>query len=218
MEEIVLQANLREVVGKKVKVLRREGKLPAILYGHNIDPILVSLDLRGASRVLQSITSSHLVIVEVDGSRHTTLVREKQRHPVQGALLHVDFQVVSLTETLRTTVVVVLEGEAPAVKEHNGVVVTGQEVLEVESLPQNLPERFEVDISGLNEIGDAIYVRDIDVPEGVEILTDPDEMVVLITAQVAEVELEEEEEEAEEEAEEPEVIERGKREEEEEDR
>jgi large subunit ribosomal protein L25 len=211
MEEIVLNAKRREVVGKQVKALRRAGRLPAILYGRHLSPILVTLDMRNVSRVLPTITSSHLVVVDVEGEKHTTLVRERQRHPVTGGLLHVDFQVLSMTEKLRTTVVIVLEGDAPAAKNYNGVLVTGQNELEVECLPGDLPERIRVDISGLTEIGSAIHVRDLVLPLTVEVLTDLDELVVLITAPAAE-----EKEEivaAVEGAAEPEIIEKGKKEE-----
>jgi large subunit ribosomal protein L25 len=216
MEEIVFQANRRDVIGKQVKALRREGKLPAILYGYRIEPIPVSLDAREAGRVLPMVTSSHLVVVDVDGERHNALVREKQRDPVQGTLLHVDFMVVSMTEKLRANVVIELEGDAPAIREFNGALVTGTEELEVECLPQDLPERITVDLSILKEIGDSIHVKDLVFPASVEVLTDPEELVVLVTSQAAEeVEEEVEEEELEEEGE-PEVIERGKKEEEEE--
>jgi large subunit ribosomal protein L25 len=214
MEEIVLQANHREAIGKQVKVLRRKGMLPAIIYGKGISPIPISLDYRVVSRVLSKTTTSHLVVVDLGDSQHTTLVRERQRHPVTGNLLHIDFLEVSLTETLRTSVMIELKGESPAVKNYNGVVVTGIETLEVECLPNDLPERIIVDISILNEIGDSIFIRDIPVPPNVEFLTDPDEMLVLITHPVAEEEEEVEEIEELEEEEEPEVIERGKKEEE----
>lgn len=207
MEEIVLNAKPRTVVGKQVKALRREGWLPAVIYGHNIEPVLISLEMRPTSRILPTISSSHLVVVDVDGARHNVLVRERQRHPVLGSLLHVDFLEVSMTETLRASVMVVLDGEAPAVKNFNGVVVPSLESLEVEALPRDLPERITVDISGLQEIGSAIYVRDLVLPQAVEVLTSPDEIVVVVTAPVAEVE------EVETGAAEPEVIERGKHEE-----
>jgi large subunit ribosomal protein L25 len=213
MEETVLQAQRREVTGKHVKALRRAGRLPAVLYGHTIEPFPVTLDMREASRILPTITSSHLVTVDVDGERHTALVREKQRHPVLGSLLHVDFLVVSMTEKLRAEVVIELEGESPAVKEFSATLVTGQESLEVECLPSDLPERIIVDISVLKKVGDSIHVRDLQLPEAVEVLTDLDNLIVLVTAQAAEevVEVVPEVVEAE-----PEVIERGKKEEEEE--
>ena len=211
MKEIVLDAKRRDVVGKQVKALRRAGRLPAVLYSRHLMPILITLDMRTTSRVLPTITSSHLVVVDVEGERHTTLVREKQRDPVTSSLLHVDFQVLSMTEKLRTTVVIVLEGEAPAAKNFNGVLVTGQTELEVECLPRDLPERIRVDVSGLIEIGNSIHVRDLVLPPTVEVLTDPDDLVVLVTAQSAE---EKEEVVAVEGAVEPEVIEKIKKEEE----
>jgi large subunit ribosomal protein L25 len=213
MAEIVLQAERRNVIGKQVRALRRQGRLPAVLYGRSFEPIPVTLDSREANRIMPTITSSHLIVVALDGERHRALVREKQRHPVIGTLTHVDFLVVSMTEKLRANVVLELVGEAPAVKEFDGIVVPGLESVEVESLPADLPERIQVDLSVLENIGDALHVRDLNVSSKVEVLTDLDEVVVIVTAPAAEVE-EEVEEAAGEEAE-PEVIERGKKEEEE---
>ncbi|MGW8249604.1 MAG: 50S ribosomal protein L25 [Anaerolineales bacterium] len=215
MEEFLISARTRDVIGKQVKALRREGRLPAVIYGHNLDPIAIDLDTREATRILAGMTSSQFVNIEVDGTSHTALIREKQRHPVRGNLLHVDFLAVSMTETLRASVSIELIGEAPAAREYGALVVPSVEMIEVECLPKDLPDRIRVDLSGLVEIGDTIYVRDIDLPDEVSILTDPDEVLVSVTAPAMEEE-EEEEEELEEEELEPEVIERGKREEEEE--
>ncbi len=212
MADVVLKASPRTVTGKQVKQLRREGRLPAVLYGKELEPINITLDAHSASLTLASVTPSQLVTIEIDGSRHTGLVRERQRHPVTGKLLHVDFLIISMTEKLRTSVLVAIEGEAPAID--NGYnVVTGVESLMVEALPRDLPDRITVDVSNLSEVGDAIYVRDIVLPPSVEVLTDPDEMMVLVTAPAAAVTEIEEEVAEEEEAEEPEVIERGKQEE-----
>lgn len=210
MEKAVINATRRTVTGKKVGALRRDGKLPAVIYGHKIETTPVTLDKRDATRVLHRLTASSLVTINFEGKEHAALVREKQRDYILGDLLHVDFQVVSLTEKIRATVSVELVGIAPAVKEYNGIVLTGLEALEVESLPQNLPERFVVDISKLTKIGDSIHVRDIQAGDKVEVLTDPDEMIVNITGGAKEEEITEEEAGAEE----PEVIERGKKEEE----
>jgi len=209
MDEIVLQAIPRTIIGKQVKAMRREGKLPAIIYGHDINPIPISLDYRDATHLLQGVSYSQLISLEVDGERYNTLLRDRQHHPVSSALLHLDFQAVSLTEKLRTTVHIRLIGEAPAVDTYDGIVVSGQEELEVECLPGDLPSHLEVDLSSLQEIGDALYVRDIVVPPNVELLTDLNELVAVITAQAA---IKEEEEEEVEEAEvEPEIIEKGKK-------
>ena len=208
MEKIVVQANRRQIVGKQVRQLRRQGRLPAVLYGKSIEPIPVTLDFREANRILPGITASRLITVQVDSDLHNALVREKQFHPVQGKLIHVDFMLVSLTEKLRANVTIHLEGESPAVRELNGVLVSGIEEIEVECLPQDLPERIGVDVSSLTEFGAAIHVSDIKLSEKIRILTDLEEMVAIITAPEAEEVVEEVA------AAEPEVIEKGKKEEE----
>lgn len=214
MDEVVLQATNREVIGKKVKVLRRNGLLPAIIYGQGIDPRPISLDMRETSRIISTVSYSSLIRVEVEGEDVTTLVRDRQYDPVTSALLHVDFQRISLTELLRTSVSLDFSDEAPAVKNFGGILVTAQEQLEIECLPQDLPDRIRVDMNSLEEIGDSIFVRDLTLPPNIEVLTNPDEMVILVTAPAAEPEPEEEEVEEFEEGEEPEVIERGRREDE----
>lgn len=216
MEEIVFEANRREIIGKNVKKLRRDGLLPAIVYGHSIEPVSISLDYKEASKTLDSISPSALVVLDIDGEKHYTLVRDKQRNPVRRTITHVDFQAVSLTETVRADVTVNLVGEAPAVETYLGILVPSLEQLSIECIPTNLPDRIDVDLSGLTEIGDSISVSDIVAPEGVEILNDPDEVVVVVIAQAAEEVEEEEELELElEKGVEPEMVERGKREEEE---
>ncbi len=213
MEEIVLKAEKRDVLGKQVKALRRAGKLPAVIYGPHIDSQAIMFDSREANRLLSGLTSSHLIIIDLNGEKHTTLIKEKQRHPVRGTIQHIDFRAVSMTEKLKASVIIELIGDSPAVKELNGVIVTGQEYLEVECLPSYLPERIIIDISSLTKIGDSIHVGDVKAPENVAILTNPSDMVVLVTAPAVEEVVEVAEEAA---GEEPEVIEKGKKEEEEE--
>jgi large subunit ribosomal protein L25 len=210
MEKIVLKAVRRDVIGKQVKVLRREGKLPAVVYGRHIEPLPILLDTKETSRALTGLAPSTLVTVEVDGKAYPTLVREKQRNKILGNLIHVDFLAVSMEEKLRADVALSVVGISPAVKDYNGVLIVELNMLAVECLPQDLPEKIEVDISGIADIGDAIYVRDLTVSDRVKILDDLDTVVVSVTYQA--------EEEAVEEAAvaEPEVIEKGKKEEEEE--
>lgn len=214
MEEITLKASKRIVTGKQVNALRREGLLPAVVYGRRIESIPISLDMREASRILEKAASSALIVLDVDGEQYYTLVREKQRNPVLGTFRHIDFQAVSLTEKVRANVAIQLIGEAPAVDMYFGILVSNLEQLSVESLPKNLPERIEVDLGSLQEIGDAIFVRDLSLPKGVEVLDDLNEIVVVVTASVQEEEIEAEE--AAIEPSEPELVERSKREEEEE--
>ncbi len=212
MEKVVLKATPRQVTGKKVNAMRRQGLLPAIIYGKHFDPMPILLDAHQAAKTLAHLSTSSLVTLEIDGKEYPALVREKQRDVLKGHLLHVDFLAVSLTEKIRTTVAIELVGTAPAVKDYNAVLVTGLDEVEIECLPSDLPERIVVDLAALKEIGDGIYVRDLPVSDKVRILEDPDELIVVATA----AEAEEEGEVAAEEAAEPEVIERGKKEESEE--
>ena len=179
MEKIVLKANKRTVIGKQVSALRRQGILPGVVYGYKIEPTPIQMDAHDAGLILAKLTSSSMVTIDVDGKKIPALVRERQKNYIKGNLTHVDFQAVSLTEKIRTMISIHLNGVAPAVKENDAVIVSNLTALEVEALPQDLIERIELDISILTEIGNAIYVRDITLPKEIELLTDPDEVIVI---------------------------------------
>ena len=183
MEKVVLKAEKRSVVGKQVKALRREGKLPAVIYGRHVEPISIALEAHSTGLAMAKLTSSSLVTIDLDGKEYPTLVRERQRDYIKGVLTHVDFLAVDLTEKIRTQVSVHFFGVSPAVKDYNGVLVHNLERLEVECLPTDLPERIEVDISVLKQIGDGIRVREVDaaLTDKVVVLNDPDEMVAVVT-------------------------------------
>ncbi|MDX9863586.1 MAG: 50S ribosomal protein L25 [Anaerolineaceae bacterium] len=217
MDKILIQASKRDVTGKKVGALRRQGKLPGVMYGHHMDPTPVIMDLREVSKALFKLSASSIVTVVMDGEEFPTLVREEQRDYIKNILTHVDFQVVSMKEKIRTLVTVELIGASPAVKNFNGVVIQNLNQIEVEALPNDLPDRLELNIETLEEIGSSLLVSDLEVSEDVTILTSLDETVVVIAGFTQELE-EEEEEEIDEFAEddmEPEISEqRGKQEEE----
>lgn len=222
-DQIVLEAQNRTIKGKKVNRLRREGILPGIIYGKvgkkQMDPIAIQLDLHESSKIINTLTGSSLVNVNVEGEEYPVILREVQKDIIYGTLRHVDFMAVSLTEKLQTAVPVELIGQAPAEISMAAVVVTGVSELEIECLPQDLPERVEVDATILVDIDSVIYVRDLELSENITVLTDPNELIAGVTYVTIEEE-EEEEEEAElaellEEDMEPEVIEKGKKEEEE---
>jgi len=207
MEKTIMKANRREVIGKQVKALRREGKLPAVIYGHGIEPTAITLDALQTNKVLSSVGTSTLITIDLEGEEYSVLVRDRQHHVLLRHLLHVDFQVLSMTETVRASVSVVLGDEdAPAVESYGAMIISGVESLDIECLPSDLIDRIVVDISGLESIGDSILVRDLPVPDGITIMEDPGTMIVVATAPAAE-EVEEPEEELElEEGAEPEVI------------
>lgn len=182
MDKVVLQAEKRDVVGKQVKALRRAGRLPAVIYGRHTEPLLITLDAHSASLALGKVTSSSLVTIELEGKQYPTLVREKQRDYIKNRLLHVDFLTVSLTETIRATVSLNFEGVSTAVKDYNAVLVTSVQSLEVECLPSDLPERIDVDISVLKRPGDSIRVRDLNISDKVQVLDDPDTTIAVAAA------------------------------------
>jgi large subunit ribosomal protein L25 len=217
MEKVVLKATPRTATGRQVRALRRSGLLPAVIYGHNVEPISISLEGRDAGRVLGRLSSSSLITIDLEGKEYPTIVREKQQNYIKRTIIHVDFMVVSLTEKIRANVGILLTGNSPAVKDFNAMLINGLSELEVEAFPQDLPESIMVDISTLVKIGDGIHVRDIVLSDKVQILDTPDEMIVLATAPAKE-EVEEvvtPEEVVVEETTEPEIIEKGKKEEEE---
>ncbi|HNN13114.1 MAG TPA: 50S ribosomal protein L25 [Anaerolineales bacterium] len=181
MEKVVLKAAKRDVTGKQVKALRRAGQLPAVIYGRHVDPIAVSMDAHVAGLALAKLTSSSLVTIDVDGTEYPTLVRERQRDYIKGVLTHVDFLAVDLNEKIRTNVRIAFVGVSPAVKDYNGVLVQNLERLEVECLPTDLPERLNVDIAVLAQIGDSIRVRDLVVSDKVRILADEDDTIAVVT-------------------------------------
>ena len=210
MERVVIKATKRDVTGKKVSQLRREGKMPGVVYGHHIEPIAIVMDAREVTRAMIGLTPSSIVTIDIDGEDHAALIRERQRDYLRNKFIHIDFQAVSRTEKIRARIETVLEGFAPAVKNYNGIVLHEKEYIEVEALPEHLPERFIVDISSLERIGDMIRISDMKIADDVTVFDDVNDVIVSISG--VKEDTDEEEEAAG--ADEPEVVEKGKKEEE----
>lgn len=196
-----LSADSRTVVGKQVKSLRRDGKLPANVYGHNVKATAVTVDAKEFAGVLKQAGETGLIDLKIGEEKtRPVLIHDMLVDPVKGATLHVDFYQVNLKEKLTATVPLEYVGESPIVKTGEGILLELLQEVEVESLPTDIPSSIEVDISGLTEVDQGIRVSDLPLPEGVEMQTDGEELVCKIdTAQMAE---EEEVEAAEEVAEE----------------
>jgi large subunit ribosomal protein L25 len=188
MEKVVLKATKRTVTGKQVSQLRRQGLLPGVVYGHKIEPTPITLEAHSTGLILPRLTSSSIVTIDLEGKQIPALVREKQKNYIKNIYTHIDFQAVSLTEKLRTAVSIHFFGVAPAVKEYQAAIVTNMEEIEVEALPNDLPERIEIDLSKLTNLGDAVHVRDLVLPASVTVLTDGNEVVVVATATKEEAE------------------------------
>jgi len=208
-EEVLINAEKRNVIGKQVKALRRQGILPGVIYGRHIEAFPIQMDAHDASIILDKLTASSLITINVDGEKFNVLMRDRQRDVIFGDLLHVDFLVVSLTEKLRATVELKLVGEAPVADNPEVVVTQVLNAIEIEALPQDLPEVIEVDISTLETVDDEITVADLDLGEDIAILTDPSETIVSVGYVAQEEVAEEEEVEG---LAEPKVVERGKKE------
>ena len=208
MERVVIKASKRDVFGKKVGQLRREGKMPGVVYGHHIEPIAIVMDAHEVTRAMVGLTPSSIVTLDIDGEDHAALIRERQRDFLRNRFIHIDFQAVSRAEKIRARIETVLEGFAPAVKNYNGIVLHEKEYIEVEALPEHLPERFVIDISKLERIGDMIRISEMSISDEVTVFDDVNEVIVSISG----VKDEAAEEEAA--ADEPEVVEgKGKKEE-----
>jgi large subunit ribosomal protein L25 len=209
-ETYTLSAEPRTIIGKKVKRLRRADRVPAIIYGLG-EALPISCPRRALEAVLQKAGSTHLVRVVVNGQTYETLVREVQRDVIRRDILHVDFLRVDLTKKLRTEVAIVLT----RVPKLAADLMLAQPVIsvEVECLPTNIPDRIEVDASRLTALGAKLTVADLPVLEGVQYLADPHEVIARVESLTSVAAEETAEEGAA--AAEPEVIERGKKQEEE---
>jgi large subunit ribosomal protein L25 len=168
--------------------LRAAGRIPAVVYGHGIDPISVSVDARDLRHALGGEAGSRALLRLVIGDgEHLAMARQLQRHPVRRTVIHVDFQVVSRDEVISAEVPILLVGEAVAVNKNDGTVDQEMTVVSVKAKPADLPPNLEVDISDL-EIGDSIRAGDIELPPGVELDEDGDSPVVVAHAPRAVVE------------------------------
>ena len=211
MEQIELKTQKRTVLGKKVKSLRREGLVPAVLYGRETDSIPLQVEGRELDRVLAQAGEHRLIALKIGRARkrQLALTRDVQWDVISRKLIHVDFYAVVMTEKVTTEVPLVLVGEAPAMIQEGTMLLQSLDEVEIECLPGDLPEAIEVDLSRLEEMDQAIYVKDLRVPPAVEILTDAEEIVAKVGWAAAE---EVEEEVVPVEPEEVEVIAKGKEE------
>jgi large subunit ribosomal protein L25 len=178
--ETKLNAERRSDAGKGVaRKLRAAGKVPAVLYGQGIDATPLTVDARDLQHLLHSGAGSNVLVdVVVEGEEHLAIPREIQRDHIHSKFVHVDFLAVSRTQTITVSVPVIEIGEAVGIKE-GGVVEHHLRELQVECLPQDVPDQIEVDITEI-ELGGMVHVRDIQVPAGVTILTNEEDAVLSI--------------------------------------
>lgn len=160
--------------------LRRDDKIPGVLYGQGMEPVVLHVERRDLRQALSGSAGANTVLtLQVDGTTYPAIIKEMQRHPVRRTVSHVDFLQVNLTEALTVSVPVRLEGEAKAVVSNGGLVDPAVDTLEVSTTPGNIPDEIVIDISSM-QVGDVIRLADVALPAGVTALGDPDMPVVTV--------------------------------------
>jgi large subunit ribosomal protein L25 len=176
-----LNATPREVLGKKVKGLRTQGLTPANVYGRNVSSIAIQVHSEELRDVLKRAGRNDIVYLRLDGQDpRPTFVRDIQQNPVTDAILHVDFLQISLMERVRADVPIHLVGLSPAVDTFGGILMHGLDHVTVDALPTEVPSFLEIDVSPLTEINQTLHVSNLELPDGVSLLTDPEQVIAKV--------------------------------------
>ena len=179
MSKVVLQAKNRQKAGSaESRRIRRNGRIPAVLYGRSGKPVSIDLDAFEFVKGTKGISESTIVKIDVDGKSYDAFVKATQRNIIDGNILHIDFYEVESGVVLRAKVPVILQGNPVGVRE-GGMLENPLHEIEVECLPKDLPERIELDISGL-KANQSIHVRDIALASGVKLISNTDQVVALV--------------------------------------
>ncbi len=186
MSKHTLAASPRILTGRKVKNLRKDGFVPANVYGKDVKSLSVQVNAKDFIKLEKEVGETGLVYLNVDGSERPVLITNVQLHPVSGLPLHADLHQVNLKVAISAPVPIELIGEPIAVSEGKGILIQPLSEVEVEALPTDLPEKLELDVAGLSEVDQSLQVKDIKTPANVKILTDSEEMVAKIAPLAAE--------------------------------
>ena len=183
MSTATLSATLRSESGKgAARALRRAGSVPAVIYGHKREPMSLAVPTRELERLLERVSAGSTVVeLSIDGKVSRTLIREIQKHPFKKQLVHVDFQELVAGEMITVSIPLVVVGISVGVRSFAGILDQTMRELEISVDPASIPNHIDIDVSALN-IGDSIHVRDLVLPAGVSVLTDPDASVVVVAA------------------------------------
>jgi large subunit ribosomal protein L25 len=182
VEQIELHVSTRKLMGKKSRFLRRQGITPVHLFGYDTEPMALQCETSVLKQVLKTAGKTKLVGLRVDKHKkpRNVVVREIQKNALSGELVHVDFFQVSMEEKIKVEVPVILVGEAPALKVKTNTMAHDLATLEIECLPDRIPEKIEVDVTVLAEDDSSIQVKDLVLGEGIVALSNPEQVVVRI--------------------------------------
>lgn len=192
--ELILEANKRNIVGKAARKLRASGVIPGVLYGRGIDAVSLSVAQKDFTRLFKTAgenTVLKLALVDSSGERDVrdVLIHDVSIDALNGSVLHVDFYQVRMDEVVRVEVPIEIKGESPAVKNEGGILVKALQEVEVEALPGKIPESIDIDVSSLVAFDEAIHVRDLPTSGEYVIITDMDLIVVTVQPPRTEAEL-----------------------------
>lgn len=185
-EKVVLEAQVRETFGKQTRKLRKEGNIPANVFGKSFTPVAISVDTKVFNTLFKTAGETTVIYIKAGDQEYPTLVSDIQYHPVTEEVLHVDFKKVNLKQKVEARVPLHFIGESVAVEQKNGVLLTQVEELIVTALPTSIPHAIEIDISVLQEIGDAIRVSDLAKSADYEIEEEPETVIASVTEHVEE--------------------------------
>ncbi len=190
MKQDELKVVAREIKGKKVRFLRREGITPVNLYGPNVDSIPLQAETAEIKRLIIKSGRNALITIKVEGEKKGTqvLLRDIQCNPMNGKLLHIDLFKVDMSRKIRVDVPIQYVGESKAAKSKRGMLIENLASLHVEALPGDLPQHIEVDISGLVELGQAIFIRDLKLDPNIAVLNEPGQVIAKVMEAKVEVE------------------------------
>ena len=183
MDQIELKVTSREILGKKVRFLRRQGVVPVHLYGPGIESMALQCDTTELRRVLDEAGKTQLISLKIDNEKkpRTVVVHEVQIEPQTGESLHVDFYQVKMAEKVKVEIPIVLVGEAPALKLKENMLVQELNTLSVECLPAKIPPSVELDLNSLTESEQAVRVKDIELDREITVLNDPELVMVKVS-------------------------------------
>lgn len=181
-EKLTLAATKRDVFGKKLRKLRHSGMVPANIFGHDFKSAAVTVNLKDFIHVYKTAHETGVVYVQLDKQEVPVLIKDLQKHPVSGLLLHVDFRKINLLEKIETDVPIVFINESPAVLQLGGQLLTQANEVLIEALPTDIPENIEIDLAKLTEIGSEVRVQDLKAGANVVIKEDPERLIVSVVA------------------------------------
>lgn len=183
-----LNVQKREVLGKKVKALRQQGFIPAELYGHNRDNIHLNVPAKEFKKIFKEAGESTIINLVLDNKKFPVLIHDVAFDYLRDDVQHIDFYEVKMDEKIIASVPLEFVGEAPGVREKGGILVKAMQVIEIESLPSDLPHSLQVDLSVLTDIGTSFYVKNLAIPDKVKCLVNEDTVIATVVEQKQEEE------------------------------